>query len=379
MKRDFNVHARRKGRMSSTSTPNRTPDTLDARWSVFFVGGRYQDDQGILPMSGQMYVQAIEPAEVTQPFPIIMLHGMAQTGNNYLYTLDGRPGWAINFARRGYRVFVVDQVGCARSGSSTKIYGDYTHPLPESTYRIFGSKDGGLSPPARGHTQWPGEVAVGDPVFDQFMASQVPFITDQVRTEEINFRANLALLERTGPAVVLAHSQAGLFGWKLGDERPDLVRALVSIEPNGPPFYNIELRGGEDWYRYCDGVVRPWGITRIPLRFSPEGPLVIASAPEPAGSERVACFLQAEPARQLPNLAKVPIAIVTGAASFRATVDHGTSRFLSQAGVANTHIRLEEVGLHGNGHMMMMERNSDEIAAVIAEWIERALGRAPAS
>ncbi|MFN8820580.1 MAG: hypothetical protein ACK5ZA_02445, partial [Betaproteobacteria bacterium] len=135
----------------------------------------------------------------------------------------------------------------------------------------------------------------------------------------------------------------------------------------------------EDWYRYCDGVVRPWGITRIPLRFSPEGPLVIASAPEPAGSERVACFLQAEPARQLPNLAKVPIAIVTGAASFRATVDHGTSRFLSQAGVANSHIRLEEVGLHGNGHMMMMERNSDEIAAVIAEWIERALGSAPAS
>jgi hypothetical protein len=87
-------------------------------------------------MIGQMYVQAIEPAEVTQPFPIIMLHGMAQTGNNYLYTLMGDRAGPSPCASRIWGP-VVDQVGCARSGSSTEIYGDYTHPLPESTHQAF--------------------------------------------------------------------------------------------------------------------------------------------------------------------------------------------------------------------------------------------------
>jgi hypothetical protein len=32
-------------------------------------------------------------------------------------------------------------------------------------------------------------------------------------------------------------------------------------------------------------------------------------------------------------------------------------------------IRLADVGIHGNGHMMMVEKNSDAIAAVIANWL----------
>jgi len=34
--------------------------------------------------------------------------------------------------------------------------------------------------------------------------------------------------------------------------------------------------------------------------------------------------------------------------------------------VPNTHLRLEKSGLHGNGHMMMLEQNSAGSAAVIA-------------
>ena len=63
-------------------------------------------------------------------------------------------------------------------------------------------------------------------------------------------------------------------------------------------------------------------------------------------------------------------AMVTGEASFRATYDHCTSKFLSQAGVRNTHLRLEKAGLHGNGHMMMLQQNSAAIADVIGNWLE---------
>jgi alpha-D-ribose 1-methylphosphonate 5-triphosphate synthase subunit PhnG len=89
-----------------------------------------------------------------------------------------------------------------------------------------------------------------------------------------------------------------------------------------------------------------------------------------SAEDQVRCWLQAEPARQLPRMKGIPVAIVTGEASSRATYDSCISRFLTQAGVANTHIRLADEGIHGNGHMMMLEKNSAEIAAVIARWLD---------
>jgi len=37
--------------------------------------------------------------------------------------------------------------------------------------------------------------------------------------------------------------------------------------------------------------------------------------------------------------------------------------------VKNTFMRLEEQGLRGNGHMVMLERNSAQVAALLQKWI----------
>ena len=351
------------------------PSTLDARWSYFFVGGHYSGEDAAREMSGQMYVQVIEPAPVTQRYPIVMMHGMAQTGNTFLATPDGRPGWVQDFASRGYRVYVVDQVGRGRSGTSSKLYGPYATPSMAFIQLVIGQKASGLWPQVTFHTQWPGDPVPGDPVFDQFVAQQVEYIASGVKTEEMNLPANLALLEHIGPAIVLTHSQSGPFGWKLADMRPDLVKAHVAVEPNGPPFYDVQFRGGTAWYAYRPEMARPWGITRLPLGFVPalETPPQAVRQPRAERPDLVACWLQPEPARQLPHLAQVPAVIVTGEASFRAPYDHCTARFLAQAGVPVTHMRLEGEGLRGNGHMMMLERNSSEIAAAIHRWLTKTL------
>jgi len=229
-----------------------------------------------------------------------------------------------------------------------------------------------LWPQAILHTQWPGGPGVaGNPAFDQFFASQLESIASTVKTEELMFPADVALLERTGPAIVLTHSQSGVFGFKLADARPDLVKAHVAVEPNGPPFYDIAFSGGDDWYKDSDKIARSWGVARLPLAYDP--PAAEASDIHLARQEQadeptlVRCWLQAEPARQLLKMKNVPTAIVTGEASFRATYDHCTSKFLTQAGVPNTHLRLERAGLHGNGHMMMLEQNSAAIAEANCE------------
>ena len=61
--------------------------------------------------------------------------------------------------------------------------------------------------------------------------------------------------------------------------------------------------------------------------------------------------------------------IATGEASYHATYDYCTSKFLTQAGVPNEWVYLPTVGIHGNGHMQMLELNNLEIARFYERWL----------
>lgn len=347
----------------------------------FFVGGRYETANNRTTAHGQMFVAYRAPERVTQPYPVVMVHGTAQTGTNFLGTPDGRPGWADRFAAKGFAVYVIDQVGRGRSGGDAETYGPYARLPAEDLETVFtGQERSELYPQAKLHTQWPGGPGLrGNAAFDQFYRSQVPYIASALKSEELVDPALIALLEKIGPAIVLTHSQAGVFGWAVSDQRPDLVKAHVAIEPNGPTFFDVRFKGGTDWYeRVGDARARPYGITRVPLHFEPpvSGPtdLTVVQAERAAGPDRIRCWLQAEPARTLPNLAKVPAVIVTAEASFRATMDDCTAAFLTQAGAKPDRLALAEHGIHGNGHMMMLETNSDQVADAIVGWIEGRIG-----
>jgi hypothetical protein len=50
-------------------------------------------------------------------------------------------------------------------------------------------------------------------------------------------------------------------------------------------------------------------------------------------------------------------------------------KYLQQAGLHPTWVKLADAGIHGNGHMMMLEKNNREIAQLIAQWLEKTLPR----
>ena len=79
--------------------------------------------------------------------------------------------------------------------------------------------------------------------------------------------------------------------------------------------------------------------------------------------------MQKSPAKQLPNLQKMPILIMTAEASYHASYDHCTVKFLEQAGVHPTFMKLGDMGIHGNGHMMMLEKNNMEVAGLMSKWL----------
>ena len=227
---------------------------------------------------------------------------------------------------------------------------------------------------------------MGDPIFDAFFATQVVSLASAVETDNKIKHAGSQLIDKIGvsnilslflelPAdntffqdcLVFTHSQAGQFGWILGDSRPKQVKAIVAIEPNGPPFMFAVLPP------FPLLPTRAFGLTDIPLTYSP--PIVNASQLNTviiSQSPNVTCFAQAAPARKLANLVHIPVLMVTSEASFHAPYDNCTAHYLNQAGVSVDHVNLGDVGIHGNGHLMFLEKNSLQIVEqVIQPWLNR--------
>ena len=349
--------------------------------SFFYAGGAYVEDDKGVRMEGQAYVEVLTPAEVRQPYPLVFIHGSMQTSTNWMTTPDGRMGWADYFVREGYAVYLVEQPMRGRSPNGPDD-GPVDVVAPKDVEMLFTDGPGAgakVWPQAARHTQWPGEGPGkgkrGDPVFDAFYASQSPTVMDGVLTQERNRDAGVALLDRIGPAVLVTHSQSGAFGWLIADARPELVRAIVTLEPSGPPFEHIFAALG---LSPNPPKAHEWGVTDIPITYEPaaQSPedLLVEREETPAGEGRSQCLQQASPPRKLINLVDVPVLMLTGEASYHALYDHCTANFLIQAGVPVTHVRLEDHGILGNGHMLMVEKNNLEIAALANDWIIETVG-----
>jgi pimeloyl-ACP methyl ester carboxylesterase len=189
------------------------------------VGGKLDPAvEGTAPV-GQIYVEYMVPQRLRHRTPIVMVHGGSQTGTNFTGTPDGREGWAQYFVRRGYAVYVVDQVARGRSAYWTpQPYGAVTPSRFNFVERRFVAPEHFKQwPQAHLHTQWPGAGKPGDSAFDQFYASQFPSLVSFPKQQELNRDALVALLDKIGPAILLTHSQSGPFGWPVADARPDLV------------------------------------------------------------------------------------------------------------------------------------------------------------
>ncbi|KIY01260.1 uncharacterized protein Z520_02812 [Fonsecaea multimorphosa CBS 102226] len=373
--------------MSSTTTTQQL-----TKWKippVFYVGGQYIRDQEGTHMSGQMCVRHYGADDNDTPGTrptVIFIHGAAQTGTHFEVTPDGRPGLALLQAQEGWSCYVVDLVGVGRSRYHAADMGALKHYTAEELQAAFTAPAPDAWPTARLHTQWPGRGTMGDAHFDAFYASQVGHNADYKAMERLVRSAARALLTRTGPAYLVTHSQSGPLGWHIADECPELVRGIVALEPHGPPYelpdvapFNKNKRSAA----LVGTLHHPFGITSTPLsfapalaadatqlsyeRFSPETP------PLDCGFPTRGCR-QTRPPRQLVNLASIPVLLVTAEASYHASYDHLTADFLRDAGVPVEHVYLADRGIRGNGHLMAIEANNEEIQKFINQWLTKAEG-----
>jgi len=339
-----------------------------AQRGYFYVGGKYVGEPGKETMQGQIYVEVLAPKDVRRPYPLVLIHGAAQTATNWMGTPDGRKGWAEYFVEQGYVVYMIDQPMRGRSAYHPGDGKTRMFTAANEEFQFTAIEAAGSWPQAKKHTQWPGDGPnkgrKGDPAFDAFYATQVETVLDVEETQRRSQDAGAALLDKIGPAIVLTHSQSGTYGWLIADARPSLVKAVVAIEPSGPPFEATIIGTGK---------ARAWGPTDIAITYDPPvkepSEIAVEQQAEADGPDLFRCWMQKGAPRQLVNLKNTPVMIMAAEASYHQAYDHCTSKYLAQAGVKNEYIRLQDKGIHGNGHMVMIEKNNLDIAKVIDDWV----------
>ncbi|KAF2099338.1 alpha/beta-hydrolase [Rhizodiscina lignyota] len=339
----------------------------------FYSGGKYADDgsgEGTHIFKEQMYVEQLTPRTGTiKKYPVVLIHGAAQSGTNWLNKPDGGRGWASAFLEQGYTVYIVDQTLRGRSPWQPDNGTMITISAEQAEKQFTAVQDYNLWPQAKFHTQWPGSGRIGDPIFDTFYATQMQYLNQTPYQQSTIQNAGAALLDRIGkPVILFGHSQAGPYPLLIADKRPHLVRAIVGLEPSGPPFKDAI---------FDTNPARVWGVSDIPFTYDPPitdpSQLVKVEHPAPS-SDFVPCILQAEspPPRKLINLVDIPIIVLTTQASYHSTYDYCTVEYWKQAGIKDvTHLELAKVGIKGNAHMVFMEKNSDVVQAEIERRISK--------
>ena len=349
-----------------------------AEWSFFWVGvERVTLPLGTSPVvSGkQMYVEYQIPAKVKHPYPIVLIHGGGGQGLDWMGTPDGRRGWSTMLLEEGYKVYVVDRPGHGRSPYHPDLHGGIPRAqtlesiLQFTPQRATIPGRGGAPPAANAklHNQWPGTGAVGTPELSQLVASQGGSFGNGMgiikESQTAVWQKNGAeLVDKIGPAIFMTHSAGGPFGFYVLEARPKLVKGIVVVEGAGGNAFAGQSR---------------WGLINLPVEYEPavKDPSEIKTkkidpTPEDAKLGIQPYNLQEEPARKLKNWRDCPITIVTSEASF-VLPNPGAVAYLKQAGVNADEIRLVDHGIHGNGHLMMGEKNNREVLQPILDWLNK--------
>jgi pimeloyl-ACP methyl ester carboxylesterase len=285
-------------------------------------------------VEGQMHVGFQLVARKRHPYPLVLVHGGGGQATDWMGTPDGRDGFLDYFLAAGFDVYFVDRPAHGRS-PYVRGYGEPgAFPTTEFIANVFTLQS----------KQYPGGGRADSKEVIQHTASSEPGPT----VSNAVLKADLAeLLDKIGPAIVVTHSAGGPSGWLAMEARPNLVKAVLAIEP-------------------------AMGITEnlAPLiTFKPAlaaGETVKTEALPSEGAGLAPCSLQPKDAvRTVPAYEKKKVLFVVSPQSapmFTPTV-HCSVHTLNQLGADAKLARLkEDFNIQGNGHFMNEELNNGEIA-----------------
>jgi pimeloyl-ACP methyl ester carboxylesterase len=320
----------------------------------FFFGGTVTTGQDGVTFHGDHgYAQYYLPQN-SRNYPLVMWHGIGQSGRTYESTPDGREGFQAIFARRNWPVYIIDQPRRGRAGRTQAGPLQTIPPVLTAESFAWNAFRVGIWVPPTGAKFYPGIQFPQDGYsIDQFMRQQTPDTGDEPRTPEYRDfmgKTMAELFKVTGPGILITHSNSGQYGWTTAMAAPELVKAVVAYEPGA--------------------VVFPEGET--PSEISSNHQRVAASA-----------HPRTVPVEEFKKLTRVPILIIYGDyipteqfevsdADFWRTASIRARQFVD---VVNRHggdaqlVFLPDIGIKGNSHFPFADLNNIEIADFLEKFL----------
>lgn len=307
----------------------------------FFVGGESKTvsapGRGPIPAQtgeitvNQMYVQYQIPLKGDRHVPVVMVHGCCLSSKTWETTPDGRMGWSEYFVRKDRSVYLADQVSRARSGFDPSAFnavrsGDSppaqlptilaaTHQVAWTVFR-FGPKFG----EAFADGQFP--IAAMDELYKQM----IPDLNSTLsQTSNPTWTQMAALGVKLRGAVLMGHSESGFFPEQAALIDAKGIKGIVSIEMP---------------------CVTDLGATKIAL---------LAKIPT------LVMF-----GDHLGDVTGGPVSWAQSFETCKTFVDQ-----LKTAGGDAEMMHLPAMGIKGNSHMLMQDKNSDQLADLVIAWIDR--------
>ena len=304
----------------------------------FFVGGRdiKSDNLSLLPAYApggtiavdQMYVHYQVPVAAKRP-PVVFIHGCCLTGKTWETTPDGRMGWDEFFVRRGFPTYVIDQASRGRSAAdpSAIVAVKGGRATPDQLPQVFGAGQEGAWAIFRFGPKFP-EVFPGMqyPLEAQaeFWKQMVPDWLNALPTPNPTVPALSQLSQKLDGAVLISHSQSGIYPFQTATLDRRGIAGIVAIEPGACPAATDDMKPFAGM-----PILVLWGD------FVPLAP------------------------RWAPRLKLC-----------RDFVDAA-----NRAGAKAEMVMLADVGLPGASHMLMQDRHSLKIGAWLAGWIDGHVSR----
>lgn len=221
------------------------PIVLKTMGSMFFGGTVQTLPNGETFHGDHGYAQFYIPQNA-RTYPLIMWHGIGQSGRTYESTPDGREGYMAILPRRDWPVYIIDQPRRGRAGyTASKV--DMTNAVPTITSEsgVWDAFRNGLwLTPEKPYFFPVSQFPKTPDAVDQFFRQQTPDTGAEPRTEEYyKFMGGTMaqLLKQTGPAVLITHSNSGKYGWFSGMASPENIKAIVAYEPGQCVFPEDEV------------------------------------------------------------------------------------------------------------------------------------------
>jgi pimeloyl-ACP methyl ester carboxylesterase len=335
------------------NTSENRPIILRTMGSLMFGGSVTAFENGETYHADHGYAQYFIPQNARN-YPLVMWHGMEQSGKTWETTPDGRDGYMQIMTRRDWPVYIIDQPGRGRAGRTQLEF------MPPSAIPTSASESGawnafrlGIWLPPEDINFFPNVQFPQDPEsISQFLRWQTPntgnFSQNSSDSSPVMINAVTDLFRRIGSGILVTHSASGGLGWFVGINEPELIKGIVAYEPGG--------------------VVFPEG----------ERPADIESA-----NELAALIIRPRmiPKEDFLKLTKMPILIVYGdniLPSPHFTVEFwrlSLERAKQFVEAVNRHggdaqlVVLPEIGIHGNTHFPFTDLNNIEVANQLADYL----------